>query len=167
MGWIARRLGDSARGLDLARQALAIREAFDDRQGIATSLGSLSQVYQAAGNYRAALDALGRSLELRTSIGAVHAIAEALINIAVVYEAQGDYAQAAAYLRRALALNQSKVGSTSLTAEIHTHLGDVLFLAGRLRACCAVAEAEPRHQHERRVTRLKPRPPGCPWRAFT
>ena len=130
MGWIARRLGDSGRGLDLARQALAIREAFDDRQGIATSLGSLSQVYQAAGNYRAALDALGRSLDLRTSIGAVHAIAESLNNIAVVYEAQGDYPQAAAYLRRALALNQSKVGSTSLTAEIHTHLGDVLFLQG-------------------------------------
>ena len=130
IGWIARRLGDSARGLDLARQALAIREGFGDPLGISTSLGSLSEVYQADGNYRAALDALGRSLELRTSIGAVHAIAEGLVNIAIVYEAQGNYAQAAAYLRRALALNESKVGSTSLTAEIQTHLGDVLFWQG-------------------------------------
>jgi len=130
MGWVARRVGDTERGADLARQALAIREAFNDKEGIAASLGSLSQIYQADGNYTAALGALGRSLELRRSIGAVHAVAEALNNIAVVYEAQGNYDRAAAYLRQALALNLAKVGSTSLTAEIHTHLGNVLVQQG-------------------------------------
>ena len=40
-------------------QALAIREGFGDPLGISTSLGSLSEVYQADGNYRAALDAAG------------------------------------------------------------------------------------------------------------
>jgi CHAT domain-containing protein/tetratricopeptide (TPR) repeat protein len=131
MGVIARRLGDYSRGLELAQQALAIRESFQDRVGIAKSLDSLSEVYQAQGNYSAALAVLGKSLDLRRAIGAVHATAEALNNIAVVYEAQGSYEQAAKYLRESLVLNDTKVGSQSLVAEIHTHLGELFILQGQ------------------------------------
>jgi CHAT domain-containing protein len=130
MGVIARRLGDYPQGLELAHRALAIREAFFDQAGIAKSLDSLSEHYQAEGNYGAALEALDRSLQLRRAIGLAHATAECLNNIAVVYQAQGNYEQAADYLRQALALNDAKVGSQSLLAEIHTHLGEVFFLQG-------------------------------------
>src|SRR5258706_12193586 len=94
MGVIARHLGDYDRGQELAQRALVIRESFQDRAGIAKSFDSLSEVYQAQGNYGAALAALAKSLDLRRAIGRVHATAEALNNIAVVYEAQGSYEQA-------------------------------------------------------------------------
>jgi CHAT domain-containing protein/tetratricopeptide (TPR) repeat protein len=132
MGVIARRLGDYGRGLDLAQKALAIRESFQDRVGIAKSFDSLSEVYQAQGNYGAALEVLGKSLDLRRAIGRVHATAEALNNIAVVYEAQGSYETAVKYLRQSLALNDAKVGSQSLVAEIHTHLGELFLRQGQL-----------------------------------
>jgi CHAT domain-containing protein len=148
MGVIARRLGDYGRGYELAQRALVIRESFQDRVGIAKSFDSLSEVYQAQGNYGAALEALSKSLDLRRAIGRVHATAEALNNIAVVYEAQGSYQQAVKYLRQSLALNDAKVGSTSLVAEIHTHLGELFFLQGQftraaqsLRRSVAISEA--------------------------
>jgi CHAT domain-containing protein/tetratricopeptide (TPR) repeat protein len=131
MGMIARRLGDYGRGLELAQRALTIRESFQDRVGIAKSFDSLSEVYQAQGNYGAALEALVKSLDLRRAIGRVHATAEALNNIAVVYEAQGNYPQAVKYLRQSLALNDAKVGSRSLVAEIYTHLGELFLLQGQ------------------------------------
>lgn len=127
----ARVLGDYAAGRALALQALAIREEFKDREGIGRSLTSLSENERAEGNYTAALDSLRRSLDIFTAVGNVHAIAETLNNVAVVYEAQGNYAQAASYLRRSLALNDAKVGSASLTVEIDTHLGEVLFREGQ------------------------------------
>jgi CHAT domain-containing protein/tetratricopeptide (TPR) repeat protein len=126
----ARVLGDYTKGLELSREALAIRESFNDREGISRSFTSLSENYRAEGNYSAALDALRKSLALSTEIGNVHAIAETLNNIAVVYEAQGNYAQAADHLRKSLALNDAKVHSASLSAEVHTHLGEVLFRQG-------------------------------------
>ncbi len=132
MGVIARRLGDYGRGLELAQRAMAIRESFQDQVGIAKSFDSLSEVYRAQGNYGAALEALGKSLDLRRAIGRVHATAEALNNIAVVYEEQGSYEQAVKYLRESLALNDAKVGSDSLVAEIHTHLGELFLLQGQL-----------------------------------
>lgn len=131
MGLIARRLGDCTRGFELARRALEIREAFADRVGIAKSLDSISEVYEAQGNYAAALAALGKSLDLRRAIGAAHATAEAFNNIAVAYQAQGSYRQAVKYLRESLAQNDAKVGSKSLAAEIHTHLGELYFLQGQ------------------------------------
>ncbi|MEO8520237.1 MAG: CHAT domain-containing tetratricopeptide repeat protein [Acidobacteriota bacterium] len=127
----ARVLGDYASGRALALQALAIREEFKDREGIGRSLTSLSENERAEGNYTAALDSLRRSLDIFTAVGNVHAIAETLNNVAVVYEAQGNYAQAASYLRRSLALNDAVVGSASLTVEIDTHLGEVLFREGQ------------------------------------
>jgi CHAT domain-containing protein len=130
MGTIARRLGDYPQGLELAHRALAIREAFHDQGGISKSFDSLSEHYQAQGNYGAALEALDKSLELRSAIGAAHATAESLNNIAVVYQAQGNYEQAADYLRKSLAMNEAKVGSQSLVAEIYTHLGELFFLQG-------------------------------------
>jgi CHAT domain-containing protein/tetratricopeptide (TPR) repeat protein len=148
MGVIARRLGDYGRGQELAQRALVIRESFQDRAGIAKSFDSLSEVYQAQGNYGAALEALGKSLDLRRAVGRVHATAESLSNIAVVYEAQGSYEQAVKYLRQSLALNDAKVGSTSLVAEIHTHLGELFFLQGQysravqsLKRSLAISEA--------------------------
>jgi len=131
IGRISRTLGDYANGLALARKALAIRESLDDREGMSRSLNSLSECYQAQGNYAAALDALRRSLEIRSAIGYVLAVAEGQNNIAVVYEAQGNYPQAVAFLRKSLALNAAKVHSDSLSAEIYTHLGEVLFREGR------------------------------------
>ena len=124
---IARTLGDYAKGLELSQRALEIRTALEDREGIARSLNSLSESYRQQGNYTAALAALRRSLDLYNAVGVVHSTAETLNNIAVVYEAQGNYPQAASYLRKALALNDAKVGSASLTAEIQTHLGEVFF----------------------------------------
>ena len=126
----ARVLGDYAKGLELSRQALAIREEFKDREGIGRSLTSLSENYRAQGNYTAALESLRRSLDVFNAVGNVHAIAETLNNVAVVYEAQGNYTQAASYLRKSLALNDAKVGSASLSAEIQTHLGEVFFQEG-------------------------------------
>ena len=127
---IARTLGDYAKGLELSRRALEIRTALDDREGIARSQTSLSESYRQQGNYTAALAALRKSLDLYTTIGVVHSAAETLNNIAVVYEAQGNYALAADFLRKSLALNDAKVGSASLTAEVYTHLGEVFFAQG-------------------------------------
>jgi CHAT domain-containing protein len=135
---VSRALGDYGRALVLSQQALEIRRSFNDREGIARSLTSLSENYRAAGNYTAALDALRKSLDLFTEVGVVHSVAESLNNIAVAYEADGDYARAAAYLRRALALNQAKVGSASLSAEIDTHLAEVLL--GEDRPMAALRE---------------------------
>ena len=127
---MSRFLGDYAKGLAQSQQAYAIRQRLDDKDGIARSLTSLSECYRAQGNYTAALESLQHSLALFTTIGFAHAIAETLNNIAVVYEAQGNYAQAASYLRKSLAFNAAKVGSPSLTAEIRTHLGEVLLGQG-------------------------------------
>ena len=127
---ISRILGDYASGLALSQRAFEIRRGLNDKDGIARSLTSLSESYRAQGNYTAALKSLQQSLELFTAIGYAHAIAETLNNIAVVYEAQGNYAQAATYLRKSLAINDAKVGSPSLTAEIRTHLGEVFLGQG-------------------------------------
>jgi CHAT domain-containing protein/Tfp pilus assembly protein PilF len=137
---IARILGDYGNGLSLSQRAYDIRRGLNDKDGIARSLNSLSEIYRAQGNYTAALDALRQSLELSTAIGYAHAIAETLNNIAVVYEAQGNYAQAAAYLRKSLAVNDDKVKSASLTAEIRTHLGEVFL--GQGDAARAVASLQ-------------------------
>ena len=125
IGRIYRTLGDYAKSLELVHKALAIRESLDDREGMSRSLNSLSECYRAQGNYAAALAAVRRSLDLETAIGYVLAIAEGENNIAVIYQAQGNYPQAIAYLRRALALNETKVHSAALAAEIHTHLGEI------------------------------------------
>jgi CHAT domain-containing protein/tetratricopeptide (TPR) repeat protein len=161
LGRIARSLGDYAKGLDLAREALAIRESFNDREGIGRSLTSLSEVYRAQGNYGAALAALRRGLDLFRAVGAAHSVAETLNNIAVVFEAQGNYGQAARYLRQSLALNDAKVRSGSLTAEIRTHLGEVFFAEGanadairslkRSLVLCAASGFEPQAADARLV----------------
>lgn len=130
LGRISRSLGDYTKGLELARQSLAIRESFNDREGIARSLTSLSEAYRAQGNYGAALASLRRGLDLFRGVGAVHSVAETLNNIAVVFESQGNYTQAVRYLRQSLSLNDAKVRSGSLAAEIHTHLGEAFFAEG-------------------------------------
>ena len=133
MGVIARRLGDYGRGLDLAQQG-ARRSASRSRTGSASPRASIRSrrcTRRRATTARRST-ALGKSLDLRRAIGAVHATAEALNNIAVVYEAQGSYEQAVKYLRQSLALNDAKVGSQSLVAEIHTHLGELFLRQGQL-----------------------------------
>jgi predicted ATPase/DNA-binding CsgD family transcriptional regulator len=95
-GNLAQAFGDLDRAARLHRESLELRQALQDRQGIAISLNSLANVAVECGEYGEARALYEESLALRRDLGDERGIAVTLNNLSVVARDQGDWDGAAA-----------------------------------------------------------------------
>ena len=95
-GNLAQAFGDLERAARLHRASLELRQALEDRQGIAISLNSLANVEVECGEYGEARELYEESLALRRDLGDARGIAVTLNNLSVVARDQGDWEGAAA-----------------------------------------------------------------------
>lgn len=69
--------------------SLKIREAFDDREGVTTSLGNIGATYEDMGDHQEAEKYNLRALKLATEIGALERVKESQENLSKIYSATG------------------------------------------------------------------------------
>ena len=106
------------------RQALAIYQAINDRNGEASALGNLGNVYRSLGQYPQAEAAYNQALGIFQEIGDREGEARALNNLGIVYQSLGQYPQAEAAYNQALGIFQ-EIGDRNGEADALTGLGIV------------------------------------------
>lgn len=103
-GWLAFNQADYGRAEALHKEALALRRALGDRDGIAASLHALGTIADRHGNLGQAVALLEEALALRHELGDRDGIAMSLINLGALAGRQGDFGRAEALFEEALAL---------------------------------------------------------------
>jgi non-specific serine/threonine protein kinase len=123
-GNLAQEQSDYARARALHEEALAIRTALGDRQGISASLGNLGLIAYYQGDFPRARALHEESLALRRMLGDTRGIAASLSNLARVSLDLGEYARASALLEEGLALYR-RLGDTRGIGGVLNDLGNV------------------------------------------
>ena len=111
-GLLAAQRGDSDRGIELLRQAIALAPT------VASLHDDLAQLLARIGRYQEAID------EFETLSRLLPAAAHIQVNLATLFQRMGKFAQAAEAARRALAINPRN-------PEAHSALGNILFRQAR------------------------------------
>ena len=106
IGSVYNKLADYPQALEYYQQAVKIRRAINDKQGIGSSLNSIGAVYFLQGNYEQALDYLQQALKIRQELGDLVRVGRTQNNIAAIYLYQAKYAQALEYYQQALQIFQ-------------------------------------------------------------
>ncbi len=140
-GNLAYQQGDYGRAASLHEEALELRRALEDMQGIAASLHSLGIVAHQQGEFERAAelyeDALARSRALADKAG----MAGLLGNLGHVAHAQGHHARAVALVEEALTLFRELSDMRNIAASLHL-LGNLAHEQGdHLRAMAMHEEA--------------------------
>jgi tetratricopeptide (TPR) repeat protein/predicted amidohydrolase len=116
---------------DYYKKSLQIKEALNDKTGIATSLNNLGLVLWSKGELDQALKFYHRALEINEEIGNKRNIAATLTNLGNCYTQKGDLDEALDYQQRSLALKQ-QIGNKHDIALSLLNLGVVFQLKGDL-----------------------------------
>lgn len=114
LGLTLRRLGDFSRAEEHHRTALAIREASQDRRGMANALNNLGYLYRERADIVRALEAHKKALSLFDEVDDRRGQAAAHANLGVIYELRGDLDSAEREYRASLALNKELNSSDGL-----------------------------------------------------
>ncbi len=122
--------GDPARATELARDALALAEAADDRRAEAQAHNMLGVLARSEGAADAATEHLQRSLELARGLGDAPAEAAALNNLALLRRDADDLPAALELTENALALC-SRYGDRHREAALENNLADLHHAAGQ------------------------------------
>jgi tetratricopeptide (TPR) repeat protein len=105
LSWLSHPLlefGDVGAAQTSCEEALAIRRALGDRQGLAANLGNLSDVYRAQGNYGGARAILEEALSIQRALGDRLNIADSLRRLGITALEQDDTEGACAFYTEAL-----------------------------------------------------------------
>jgi len=94
LGHVASKQGDYAAAWEYYWQSLLVRQASNDRQDIADSLGHLGNVAYVQGDSAMAEDYYRQGLAIWQALGHRLGIARCLNNLGAIAHGQGDYAQA-------------------------------------------------------------------------
>ncbi len=126
--------GDIERGLTMAEKAY--ESARNDPMvnwhfGLATTLNSMTNVYEKLGDYEKVLSCYWRSLETKNEIyHETHPmLANQYMNLSVVYQLMGDYQRAEYYLRKSI--NTVKMSVPGIAEYRNGKLGEIFYLQNR------------------------------------
>ena len=89
-----------------APQSLKIEEEIGNKQGIATSLNNIGDIYSHQGDNVKAIDYYSRSLKTEEEVGNKRGIANTLNNFGSIYKEQGDYTKAIDYHNQSLKIKK-------------------------------------------------------------
>ncbi len=99
---VNRVIEDSAAGIQLLNESLALFESHADKRGQASSLNNLAQAYGRRGDYRKALELTQKALPLRQSENFQSGVNVVLNNLGLIYDRLGEPYKALDYYTRAL-----------------------------------------------------------------
>jgi non-specific serine/threonine protein kinase len=102
-GELAYWLGNYPRAMALYEQALALRHALDDRQGVAAELAHLGSIRENQGDFAGATTYLEESLALYRAMGDAWTISSALSSLGWLLVCMAEYERASGVLEEALA----------------------------------------------------------------
>jgi tetratricopeptide (TPR) repeat protein len=119
-GIFARLQCDYATAYQLFGQSLALREAINDRRGIAEVLNNRGLVAYNEGNYEKASADFEKSLAIKHEFGDKLAIANSLVNLGMVAKEKADYASAQAYYEQCLSLRQEVGDQFGIADALHS-----------------------------------------------
>ena len=106
-GEILEYAGDNAQAMSFYEQAVAIAEAADEKELLATALFQRGYLRGVQGEYATGLVDLRRAQALYEKLGLTQEAAGTLNGIAIVYNRMGDFAQSRAYYQQTLAVQQA------------------------------------------------------------
>jgi tetratricopeptide (TPR) repeat protein len=101
-----------------------ITQEIGDRNGIASSLNNLGNVYQSQGKYSEAIQSYQKSLAIKREIGDRNGIANSFGNLGNVYQSQEKYSEAIQYHQKSLAIKR-EIGNRYGIAVSLNNLGAV------------------------------------------
>ena len=152
-GHVAVARGDYAEARQHYEASYAIREEFDDPEGIGTSLAHLARVAALQGAWEEASGLYRRSLAFARGIGDRITMSQALNGLGAASCAAGDYAVAGQHFAEGLRLVAEARFMRLLLAAL-VHAGDWLLQTGRPDEAVgplALAAAHPASDHETRA----------------
>jgi predicted ATPase/DNA-binding SARP family transcriptional activator len=126
----AYRRGQTQKAIELAKRALSLAGASQDRQALAQAHNMLGMLASHQGDTEAARHHLEQSLALAEALDDPAMRAAALNNLAQAYRSGGDMERAMALTEAALALCISQ-GDRHHEAALHSNLADLLHAVGR------------------------------------
>ncbi len=152
-GHVARARGEYEQARQHYTAGYAIREEFNDPEGMGTALAHLGSVAALQGNWQEAELILGRSLDLARGIGDRITVANALDGLSAVHCATGDFVAAGLDLAEGLRLI-SRSGFMRLLLKLMASAGDWLLQTGHPTEAVetlALVQAHPAADHETRT----------------
>lgn len=132
IGLAYEKLEDYASALSYQQKSLTIREALDDRWGVAASLDGLGSVYTALGETTEAQGRLERSLALKEEVGDRKGQAETCVLLGTLFTREGQVERALYYLHRACETAEA-LTSREDSFKAHRALAEAYKLGGRFR----------------------------------
>ncbi len=122
LGVLATAQGDHEPALIALEESLALRQAVEDRHGIAETLNNIGNIARDCNEIPKAKECYEQSLQLREEIGDRWGTAASCNNLGMVFYAQGDYEEARRYYSRSLELYR-KLKDIAQTAAALSNLG--------------------------------------------
>ena len=116
--------------IDFWQQALGIYQAINNRQGEATALGLLGDVYGSLYEYSQAIDAYNQALVIFQELGNLRFEAIGWDGLGEVYSSQGLYFEAIESYEKALPIYQ-EVDDLTSTGNSFLSIGNMYFLLGQ------------------------------------
>ncbi len=124
LGNLYRRVNNYRLALDCHNQALEIRKAVNDMNGIGSSLNNIGEIYKILNKHDEALVHLNKSLKIREENGTLKEVAYTLNNIGSVFWVKKDYANSLEYYLKSLEI-RSNLGDKSDISSSLNNLGNV------------------------------------------
>jgi CHAT domain-containing protein/Tfp pilus assembly protein PilF len=135
LGYIAnchRRLGNLNQALEMAQNALAMKEKLGDRGEVGKTHNQLGLIYWDLADYPAAIKELEQAIEIGRSLGDAQLEGSAVNNLGLVFDERGDYQRSLQQYRRALELHRSSHFERG-EGDALGNIGGVYLLLGRFR----------------------------------
>jgi non-specific serine/threonine protein kinase len=138
-GLLAFRQGDHQQAATLYEEALTLRRAIGDRQGIAASLSGLGSVAREQGSVIRAVALQEEALALRRELSDQRGVAYSLHLMGMAVGSQGDYGQAIVLFEESLSLKR-ELGDAWSMANTLIGLGNVLCRQGNYTRAATLLE---------------------------
>jgi serine phosphatase RsbU (regulator of sigma subunit) len=106
-----------------------MKEEIGDKEGIASTLNNIGNIYNDQGDYAKAIEYYTQSLKISEEIGDKEGIASTLNNIGNIYNDQGDYAKAIEYYTQSLKIRE-EIGNKNGIAMSLNNIGTIHDLQG-------------------------------------
>lgn len=135
LGYIAncqRRLGNLKQALEIAQQALAMKEKLGDRGEIGKTRNQMGLIYWEMADYPSAIQQLQQAIDIGNSLHDAQLEGSALNNLGLVFDERGDYQSSLQQYQRALELHRSSHFERG-EGDTLGNIGGINLLLGRFR----------------------------------
>jgi serine phosphatase RsbU (regulator of sigma subunit) len=96
-----------------------MKEEIGDKEGIASTLNNIGNIYNDQGDYAKAIEYYTQSLKIREEIGNKNGIAMSLNNIGTIHDLQGNYAKAMDYYTQSLKIREEIGDKKGIASSLH------------------------------------------------